>query len=252
MKGVSFQNGIEYKIVIEGESWMQGGSISVKLDAISRNNVAAPEVRVLLAEALDRKVKTKAANTFKVISEACSPTVPFECSFPLDLNAPVTDHLFSLYLLYGPQDASGKTTNAPETLGQLRLNILPHQHLRDLIELMGTHFRFAMKTIMAGKDETVDVKFDAPDAKEWSSLENLVLHLELTEETIEANFQFNRNQIDGAKPGLASQKVKREVMRSWNLNQMLHDFNQRLNKEVATAAIDNVIAEYRETSWLNA
>jgi len=45
--------------------------------------------------------------------------------------------------------------------------------------------------------------------------------------------------------------VKREVSRSWKLKQIIHDFNQRLNKEVMTVEIEKVISEYREAGWLN-
>lgn len=238
MKGLSFQNGIEYKITIEGESWSQGDSISIHLESKTPSPLT-----LILAEGVDRKVKAKSADAFTVLEKFSSESSPLDQVIRLPLNALISDKSGSLYVLYGKEEAV-------EKLGQLRLNVIPHLHLRDLIDVMTMHFRFALKTTSAGKKNEVEVKLDPSGSKEWASLEQLILKLEVTENTLEAHFQFHRNEVDPSKGGLSSKSVKREFSRSWPLQDVIHDFNQRLNKEVVTAAIDNVVAEYRSAGWL--
>ena len=245
MKGVSFQNGIEFRVVVEGESWAQGDLIAATLEAASKNATAAiPPLRLFFAEGTDKKVKLKAADAFKVLEKGDSAASPLSLKFHLPPDARISDSKGSLYVVYGGSDQL-------ETLGQLRLNIIPHQHLRDLIDLLVMHFRFAQKGSSAGKKGMTDYKLDPPASKDWASLELLTVQLQLTATTIEANFQFHRKEIDPKKSGLSSVVVKRDIGRSWDLKQMLHDFNQRVNKEAATDAMEAVMHEYREASWLN-
>lgn len=234
MRGLSFQNGIEYKVNIEGESWAQGDSISIRLESKTPSSLT-----LILAEGVDKKVKLKSADAFTILEKFSSDTSPLDQVIQLPLNSPISDKSGSLYVLYGKGDES------PEKLGQLRLNIIPHLHLRDLIEVMTSHFRFAQKTTSATKKNEVEVKLDPPGSKEWTSLELLTLKLLVTEETIEAHFQFNRSEIDPMKGRLAKVMVKREMERSWPLSELIHNFNQRLNKEKAIQFIDQVVEEYK-------
>jgi hypothetical protein len=241
MKGLSFQNGIEYKISIEGESWPQGDTITVHLES------KMPSVLCLhLAEGLDRKVKLKASDAFKLIESHQSDASPLDLKFLLPMNARISDKTGSLYILYG----NGSET-ATEKLGQLRLNIIPHLHIRDLLEVFTAHFRFAMKTTSAGKNDEVEVKLEPSGSKEWASLELLVVKLQIVDESLDAHFSFHRKEVDPSKGRLAAQSVKREFNRSWKLSEIIHDFNQRLNKEVMTAALDTVFAEYANAGWLS-
>ena len=245
MKGVSFQSGVEFRIVIEGECWPQGSTISGKLES-----KPASAMSVFLAEGIDKKVKQKSPGAFRILERASTQTSPLDWSFSLPLHTRVSDSSGSLYLVYGggsEKDVESKL----ETLGQLRLNILPHQHLLDLIEVMTGHFRFAWKSTAASKTAGwTQVKFDAPQAREWASLELLLVQVQLTDQTMDVNFLFNRKEIDPAKAGLSSVVVKRELSRSWELKKIIHDFNQRLNKEIITVELERVIAEYRDAGWL--
>ena len=245
MKGVSFQNGIEFKIVIEGETWSQGDTLCGKLEGISRNpNQTAKALKVYLAEGNDKKVKAKTAGAFKILAELKSDEASLSWSFPLSLTARVSDGKGSLYIVYGNGDAL-------ETMGQLRLNIVPHLHLRDLSDVLSSHFRFVTKSITAGKDGWTEMKLEAPSAKEWAFLDLLVLQVQITAETLEAKFIFHRKEVDAMKAGLSTKITQREVERAWDLPKLIHDFNQRLNKEAATGCIENVFSEYSGTGgWL--
>jgi hypothetical protein len=245
MKGISFQNGIEFKVVVEGESWAQGDCISATLEATTKNAGATlPPLHLFFAEGTDKKVKLKSADAFKILEKSSTEKSPLAFQFQLPTDARVSDTKGSLYVVYGGSEQL-------ETLGQLRLTITMHQHLRDLVDILVMHFRFAQKGISAGKKGLTEIKLDPPASKDWASLELLTVQFQLTEKTIEANFLFHRKEIDPAKSGLSSVIVKREITRSWDLPQMLHDFNQRVNKEAATDAMEAVMHEYREASWLN-
>ena len=244
MKGISFQDGVEFKVTIQGETWQQGEDLSGSLEATVKNpDVALGEMRVILAETTDRKLKLKSVDGFHVLAEASSATSPLAWSFKLPIDARISDKPGSLFILYGSRVDK-------HALGMLRLAILPHHYIHDLIEIMRTEFRFALKNLTAGKGNFVEAKLEPSGSKEWAQLEELILAVKVTDETIETKFIFNRNAVDAMKAGLQTKIEKREIERSWGLKEFVHDFNGRLNKDAATLAIQNVISEYRSAGWL--
>lgn len=238
MKGMSFQNGVEFKITIEGESWSPGDLIQGKIES-----KPVAKAQVILAEGTDKKVKAKSPDAFVVLEEAVTQSAPYEWKFQLPIDARISDKSGALYVLYGHGENM-------EKLGQLRLNILPHILFKDLIDLLTAHFRFAFKSMSAGKAGTTEVKLDPPGNKDWSMLEQLVLQLKMNAETMDIKFQFHRQEVDATKGGLATKSTKREITRSWNISQIILSFNQRLDKEILTVEIEKVIAEYRDSGWL--
>jgi len=239
MKGVSFQNGVEFRVVIEGESWSQGALIQGKIEA-----KPIAQTQVLLAEGMDKKVKLKSPDAFIILEEALIKTSPYEWKFQLPIDARISDTKGSLYLLYG----HGENI---EKLGQLRLHILPHLMLRDLSDLITSHFRFALKTISSGKSGGTEFKFGPPSNNDWKMLDELALQLKISPEILDVKFIFHRQEVDALKGGLATKSVKREVIRSWNIPQIILSFNQRLDKEILAIEIDKVISEYRNAGWLS-
>ena len=254
MKGTSFQNGIEFKISIEGESWVQGSLISGTIEAIARNpGTIVPELQVLIADASEKKVKLKSKGAFEVIERAAFKGSPASWKFTLPIDARLTDKSGNLYVLYGPVKgiAEGPETTELHHLGQLKLNILPHPHLQDFLEVIKVNFRFVPKSTNAGKDNTVDAKFDSPAGKDWASLEYLLVSLKMNaNDKISSKFQFCRSDIDPTKGGLSAISTKREIIKEFELAQFIHEFNQRLNKEAIAVVIEAVIAEYRSAGWL--
>jgi hypothetical protein len=244
MKGISFQEGVEFKLSIQGETWLQGEALSGDLEANVKNAGASlGEMRVILAETTERKLKSKSVDGFHVLEEAKSTTSPLQFNFKLPVDARISDKPGSLFILYGSR-------SDPHTLGMLKLAIAPHHLIHDLIELMRTEFRFALKNLTAGKGNFVEAKLEPSGSKEWAQLEELILAAKLTDETLETKFIFNRNAVDAIKAGLQTKIEHREIERSWELSEFVHDFNGRLNKDAATTAIQNVISEYRSAGWL--
>ncbi len=239
MKGLSFQNGVEYKITIEGESWSPGDKITGQIET-----KPGSDAQIILADGLDKKVKLKSADAFVVLDEVELKKAPYGWSFELPLNTRISDKSGSLYLLYGKGDAI-------EKYGQLRLNVVPHLLLRDLSDLLTAEFRFAIPTFSHGKSKTTELKLDPPGLKEWTMLEQLILQLTLSVDALDVKFQFHRKEIDPTRGGLSTILVKREIVRKWKRKEIIYDFNQRLNKEVVAAEFEKVVAEYRDAGWLS-
>jgi hypothetical protein len=82
-------------------------------------------------------------------------------------------------------------------------------------------------------------------------LEQLVLQLKLTDTEVRSKFQFHRKEIDPTKGGVSTMIVKREFSRTWEIKKIVHDFNQRLDKDIITIEMDKLIAEYRNAGWLS-
>lgn len=244
MKGMSFQNGVEFKLSLAGESWQQTGKICGELTWNVRNPGAPePSPRVILVETTERKLKAKSEEAFQVVeTREGADSRHFE--FLLAPNARISDKAGSLYLLYG-------TGTDLWTLGRLRLQIDPHPVIQDWIDLLRTHFRFSFKRVSQGKRGFVEAELDAPSGSEWAQLESLVAQMQWAPPQIETQWIFHRKEVDGMKAGLQTKVVKREVERSLPISEIVHAFNGRLNKDLAEQTLQAVFDEYRGKGWLS-
>jgi hypothetical protein len=244
MKGMSFQNGVEFKLNLDGESWQQGGTLSGSLDLNLRNPGASlPEPRVLLVETTDRKLKAKSADAFQVLAEHRGLEAVKSFQFALPPTARISDKAGSLYVLYGSGDQL-------LSLGLLRLNVLPHHYVQDWMDLLRTQFRFALKKLSHGKKGFVEAEFDPPSAKEWAQLDTLNVHFKWEPPKLISNWVFNRAEVDGLKAGLQTKITRREVNREHQCTDLVHGFNDRLNKDAAETVVNAVIEEYRGQGWV--
>ena len=82
-------------------------------------------------------------------------------------------------------------------------------------------------------------------------LEGLTILSKISSDSIDCKFQFQRKEVDATKGGLATKSVKREITRQWKINQIEHDFNRRLNKDIMTIEIEKIISDYRDAGWLS-
>ena len=228
MKATSFQNGVEYRVVVEGESWDQGSSL--------RGTSSATVAHTLLAYGTDKKVKAKSEDAFEILERAAGG----DWEFKLPLDAVVTDKSGSLYILFGAKDVPG-------TMGALRLNIQPHLHLRELVEVLTLQFRFILKSTASGKSGFTDFKLDPPDSRDWVQLDQLVLSLKRESDEIIAKFNFKRKEVNATEKGaLSTKKTSRPIDANWKVSEMVHAFNGRLNKDAAALELEKVVAQYRE------
>jgi hypothetical protein len=233
MKGFSLQNGVELRIEVEGESWSQGDRISFRLTGKKEDSM-----QVSLAVGLDKKVKAKSPDAFEILATLEQRGTVLENHFQLPCDCRITDKSGSLHLLYGIGNPSGNPAH-------LRLTIDPHVHIRDVCGILTDHFRFTRKSIVAGKNKEVEIKFDPSGAKEWASLETLALFTRITESGLSLRFVFERKEINVLKTALTAQTVKRTLERTFPLTEVLHDFNRRLDTAKMTALIEGIFADYR-------
>jgi len=255
MKGIFFRGNLEFRLEVDGEQWRPGGEIRGRL--IVRNHGkeshGAP-VQVTLALGSEKKVKAKAEGAFKKIDLRSFPLAllaggtsqPLEWAFPLPLTTPVSDSLASLYLVYGAESAA-----APPEAGALQLRIVPHQHVEDLIDVLSTTYRFPVKKILAADHKGgVEVKLDPPEGgKRYSNTDLLVttFHLVPGENgapaDLDVEFDFHLREVDARSGGVNVKKSRRALDRSIPVRELLHGFNQRVNREAFERVVDGVFGE---------
>lgn len=239
MRGLTVQGGVEVRIEVTGESWHQGSLVHATVN--SKNG--AP-VRLSLVVGIEKKIKSRAPDAFVRIEQKTSATLPLQHTFALPPDARITDKSGSLYLLYGLEQSDHP---AP-----LRLQVEPHPHLTDLARIIVTEFRFSLKMTSAGKGNSVDFKLEPPKAKEWASLESLVLNCRISSGTLDAHFTFQRKEIDVSSSTLRTKVTQGTIKRSLNLGKLVHDFNQKLNTDLCQEILSSVFTEYKNHSWLPA
>ena len=234
MKGISFQNGFEIKVKIEGESWHQGAPIRVKLES------SAPTPLFLaLSEGSERKIKAKSDGAIQPIETVCEVGLGIEHTFHLSPHARMTDRAGSLYLSYG----AGAPPAQP---AHLKLNLKPHPHLLDACEVLTGQFRFALKSTLMGKKDFVEFKLVPSPGKEWTALEELLVRGKIDATHLHFEFVFLRKEISALKSTLTAETKKREFTLHFSIQETVHEFNQRLNTEFFAEALTSLFLAYRE------
>ena len=263
MKGSFFKDGIEYRIEIQGESWLQGSRVNGTLVVRNHGNkpfegVSALAVRLALGT--ERKVKAKQESAFVEIGSsgalaagaealaAGATSLPLPWEFALPETARITDATKSLYITYGP----GELAAAAGTFGALQLRVLPHPWIEDLCSIIDTNYRFPRRKISAADDKSgaVEIKFDAPDARSFSAVESLVAEFrvirpesEPAPTTIESSYTFQIKEVDAMKAGLQLKKGKRTATRTLDPRELILKLNNRVRRDVFEGVFASVLAE---------
>jgi hypothetical protein len=137
-------------------------------------------------------------------------------SITLDTNCPITDRDRSLYLLYG--DGSHDSTLA---LGQLLLSVLPHPHIRAVIDTMESVFNCTNRGL-SSKEGLVTVKFRTPDSRRLSLVEELNLGFTFNQDALDVSYHFKVKRFDTATPtGVDIKKGKVVISQSWKAGEYL-------------------------------
>ncbi len=262
MKGSFFRDNLEYRIDISGEAWLQDSKILGTLQV--RNHGKTPwtgleTVRARLTLGNERKVKAKTDDAFIEIASSgelvpagtllapSASTDPLPWSFDLPAASRITDTTKSLYLTYGAAEL-----NQPGAFGALQLRINPHPWIEDLCSVIETNFRFPRKKVSSGDDKSgaVEVKFDPPDAKAYSMLEQLVAEFKIVHPKdapapleIECTFTFNIKEVDAMKAGLALKKSKRTLSRILLPSEVILKLNNRVRRDVFEKVFGEVLKE---------
>ncbi|NDG83763.1 MAG: hypothetical protein EBX52_01845 [Proteobacteria bacterium] len=235
MKGFSVQNGVEFRIVLEGERWTQGGTVAIEV-----TSRPGQPLKVAIAEGSERKIKAKDASAFAEIESRDGAGPSLKTQFELPRNSRITDKSGSLYVLYGDP---GKPAN-------LKLIVDPHPWFGEICEVLVRHYRFSLKSTSMGKKGKVELKLEPSGAKEWASLTHLIASLSLEEDALELTLEFHRTVVNALKPGLTAEKAVGKFHRSLPVAEIIHSFNQRLNPEAVILSLDAMMEEYRSRGWL--
>jgi len=245
MRGTTFQKPLEFKLFVNGESWQQGDSLSgtITVASHSDNKESLKDMKLFLALGSERKVKSKAADAFKVLSEidlkspssldAKKHTDALKWHVELDANCAITDTAGSLYLLYG----HGKT----EVLGHLQIHIQPRRHFTDFAEVFEIQHRFAQKYKKSKKGK-VEIKLAPPSGKKFAAMDQLYLLFRMDGETLEVNYLFNVKKLDAATMKLRKEKIAFE--QSFQPSEYLL-FNGRLNKTFIEEKVQGILGELK-------
>ena len=266
MKGSFFRENLEFKIEIAGESWMQGSTVNGTIQV--RNHGKAPwtgidGLRVRLTLGNERKVKAKAEDPFQelassgALAAAGTQVAPgatsdaLAWSFDLPETSRISDATKSLYITYGLTELT-----QPGTFGALQLRILPHPWIEDLCSIIDTNYRFPRKKVSAGDDKSgaVEVKFDAPDARNYSAVESLIAEFRVVRPEnepapvrIETSYTFNIKAVDAMKAGLQLKKGKRTAVRELDPRDVILKLNNRVKRDVYETVFADVLKETLET-----
>jgi len=235
MKGTFFQKPLEFRLLVEGESWNQGDPIAGSLSVMNHGaeEISHHEIAIFLACGELGKVRLKSPDAFRVIDVVPmeSNRKNFNWKFPTDRNCPITDQFSSLFLLYG----RGKDLPA---LGQIQLSVQPARLIQDFLNILQIHFRFVLKTQKTNKN-CVESKFAPPSAKAFAAVEKLTLSCRFNEDEFETRYVFNVKMIDASSGGMNMKKQKKEFQQSFTPAQyrlssgrMNHDFMENSIKEV--------------------
>ncbi len=254
MKGMFFKGSQEYRIEVEGEQWKQSAWVKGTLSVRAHAGAATTPFFVALARASEKKVKAKAEGAFEVLERRESDPAggPLSWSFELSEKSPVSDANKSLYVLYGPSEPTKDLV--PGTIGALQLKILPHQHIEDLISVISTTFRFPLKKVTAvgsaGASGAVEIRFDPPEGKSFSSTDALTVTaaLDFTSKEgldgeVKLGFYFQVRDMDTHHGMTQVKKTEREANRVILLSDLLHRFNGRVNRDFFEKTFQEVLSE---------
>ncbi|MDB9786933.1 hypothetical protein OAB57_02405 [Bacteriovoracaceae bacterium] len=249
MKGTHVHQGIEHKINIEGEEWPQGSALSGTYDkVIHRSNDNKPYEGVALVACNLRKLKKKDPQAYFVIDHHLveSGSESFKWRFQLPNWSFITDKSHSYYILYGTFDQLEKNSYLlGDGLGQLQLHTILHPRLQNLLGLMQTFLRFALKDVKNGKKDNVVAKLVAPECREWSFIYSFELHLKMDEElTIHIDYLVTVNQLTHEQIGKQIKQTKKTFSQSLSAKEFIL-YENDFHPEKVVKEINTVLSELR-------
>ncbi len=201
MKGLFLRNQIEYKVELFGEEWRQGDLIKGEFQITnhSTDSQLIPEIDINFKQCLIKDVRSdKSDKNLSLNQQVFSDSlvlksgeghkIPFDFRLPLETT--ITDSKTSLYMFYG----------TPDKKESLQLSIVPQMRFEEVINTMGTFFRFTVKKKRSQKD-WVEYTLKAPLSKDLACLEDLKLLINLgSDKILQLHFQAKIKKVDFAAP----------------------------------------------------
>lgn len=213
MKGMFFQQPLEFRLEVDGDEWRQGDQIICKLSVKNRgtSSVSINELFLHLASGSLKKVKQKADDAFEILTSAnFSPPseigpneeLSFEHTFKLDINCMISEKAQSLFLICGSQSLANAA-------GNLQLNVLPHAHIEALTSLIETYFSFVLKG-QKSKKQWVESKLTPPSGGLFTTLEHVLLQCCFKEDALQLKYIFKSKKLSATAATVSVVKTKSE------------------------------------------
>lgn len=199
MRATLFKEGLEFKLEITGERWIQGQNVEGELSIknLGNNPAQLKNLSIRLAWGDFKKVKSRDAKAFQILdTHALGSAVElkpkdeksWKWSFTLPHDCQITEKSGSLYILYGDEEN-------PVYSGDLQLTIGPKELYLEIIKLMENFMRFKLKDL-SSKKGLVQAKFQPPQSKEFAALDGLQIGLGLENQELNLSYEFKVKKIN--------------------------------------------------------
>ena len=213
MRSTFFQQTIEFKIEVEGETWNQGDVINgeLKIRNLGNETVFLNAIHLILAHGLKKAIKEKSDIAWetseklilnKDISLPSNKEELFKWSINLKTDCPITDKLGGLFLLFGGDDVMSVG-------GRLDLQVNLHPILQNFLQTFTTQFRFLEK-YQKRKFDWTEVKLIPPESREFPNMESVSCLLRVCDERLEVNYSFKMQGLGRSGEQMKVTKRKRE------------------------------------------
>jgi hypothetical protein len=230
MKGVFFQKPLEFSLNINGESWKQGDEISGSLTVKSHSAEAAPpSAQVHLAYGHLKKAHAKDPRAFEILA---SSTASPDWTFKTDRNAPITDSVHSLFILYGTGEDLSK-------FGHLQLVVHPYWVIQEFLKELEVGFRFVLKNMKSNKG-LLEAKIAPPTSRSFAAVEQAVLSFRFKDEWLEVEATFDVKKIEASAASVDMKKEKKAFQKSYSSADYLTP-SGRFNHERMEVAIREIL-----------
>jgi hypothetical protein len=237
MKGTYFIKPLEFKLNVDGESWIQGDTITGVLE-INNHSVEAIDSSKLgcyLCFCNSKKLKVKDKSAIQVIQTVQlikdENVINFQYKLPSD--CAITDNINNYYIICG--DINAPFTNA----GQLELMITPTHQILNFVEVFEQFFRFKFKKFK-NKKEYIEVLVTPPDSKEWARIQKMSLKMRMSGNNLDVLFSIDTKSLSFDNTLAKTKDEKREIKRV--LTKKEYELYGSTNQE----GIKKVIAEVLE------
>ncbi len=243
MKGTMFQRPLELNLEAYGETWEQGQAIkgSLRIKNHSQDEIKIDSLNVKLAYGVLRKVKAKDQKAFKILSDfVCAEKFSigagqeesYDWEFKLDINAPITDTIGSLYIIYGANEDL-------LSCGFLQLNIELKKILNEYLQIFENFFRYKIgpKKYKKGVSE---VKMIPPKSKKMGAVDSLLCQMKIENENLHVKYIFKTNKLNASQGSVKILKVQKEFEHTLTPKQYLF-FGGSPNQDVIKEEIGEIL-----------
>lgn len=243
MRAVNFILPYEVILNTEEEKWLQNEFLHgfVEVNSVENSPVEDIDLRLNLDFGVHKKIKDKKADARETFLEiTLEKTVNNQYTFKVQLpyNTPVTTKKEGLYLWLESPSFKDQTC-------QLPLEIAPHAHINQIVQVFETFYRFKLKEYK-NKKSKVEAVFSPPaSSKELSSLDSFSAFFEFEGTSLHISFEY---KIKVLASELGEAKIdKKTKKQSFQFAQNEYAFDdQNINQQFIQKQIDIVLSEIKK------